>query len=41
MLDKLRLIVDYDILPMLREYWFDDQDKLEHWESALHEVLND
>jgi len=40
-LDKLRLIVDYDILPMLREYWFDDQDKLEHWESALHEVLND
>ncbi|WP_296226430.1 AAA family ATPase [uncultured Lactobacillus sp.] len=39
--DKLRLIVDYDILPMLREYWFDDQDKLEHWESALHEVLND
>lgn len=39
--DELRLIVDYDILPMLREYWFDDQDKLEHWESALHEVLND
>ncbi|MBT8924335.1 AAA family ATPase [Lactobacillus delbrueckii subsp. bulgaricus] len=40
-IDKLRLIVDYDVLPMLREYWFDDQDKLEHWESALHEVLND
>ena len=40
-LDKIRLIVDYDILPMLREYWFDNQDKLEHWESALHEVLND
>nr|WP_269323949.1 AAA family ATPase [Lactobacillus delbrueckii] len=39
--DELRLIVDYDILPMLREYWFDDQDKMEHWESALHEVIND
>lgn len=40
-LDELRLIVDYDILPMLREYWFDDQDKLEHWENALHEVFDD
>jgi 5-methylcytosine-specific restriction endonuclease McrBC GTP-binding regulatory subunit McrB len=39
--DELRLIVDYYILPMLREYWFDDQDKMEHWESALHEVIND
>ncbi|TXG06000.1 AAA family ATPase [Lactobacillus delbrueckii] len=39
--NELRLIVDYDILPMLREYWFDDQDKREYWESALHEVLND
>ena len=40
-LDELRLIVDYDILPMLREYWFDDQDKLEHWENTLHEVFDD
>lgn len=40
-LDELRLIVDYDILPMLREYWFDNQDKLEHWENALHEVFDD
>ena len=39
--DELQLIVDYDILPMLREYWFDNQDKLEHWESVLHEALND
>ena len=32
---KLRSIVKHDILPMLKEYWFDDQDKYEHWEVQL------
>jgi len=31
----LELIVRYDILPMLKEYWFDDQDKVDQWENAL------
>lgn len=28
-------IVDYDILPMLSEYWFDDTNKLQRWENIL------
>ena len=32
-------VVDYDILPMLSEYWFDDSDKLHRWKKILHDVL--
>ena len=32
-------IVDYDILPMLAEYWFDDEAKFQQWENILHGVL--
>lgn len=35
----LREIVDYDILPMLSEYWFDDEDKVTRWKNVLHEVF--
>ncbi len=35
----LRAIVDYDILPMLSEYWFDDMNKLQRWENILHGVF--
>ena len=31
----LHSIVDYDILPMLSEYWFDDTSKLRRWENIL------
>lgn len=32
-------IVDFDILPMLSEYWFDETTKLQHWENILHGVF--
>ena len=32
-------IVNYDILPMLSEYWFDDTAKLQCWENILRGVL--
>ena len=35
----LRSVVNYDILPMLREYWFDDVDKLQRWENILQGVF--
>ena len=35
----LHSIVDYDILPMLSEYWFDDADKLQKWEQILQGVF--
>lgn len=35
----LRSVVDYDILPMLSEYWFDDAAKLQRWENILQGVF--
>lgn len=35
----LHSIIDYDILPMLSEYWFDDANKLKRWENILHGVF--
>ncbi len=35
----LHSVVDYDILPMLSEYWFDDTNKLQQWENILQGVF--
>ena len=35
----LRAVVNYDILPMLREYWFDEANKLQIWENKLQGVF--
>ena len=35
----LHFIVDYDIIPMLSEYWFDDNNKLQRWENILQGVF--
>ncbi|MGN0648775.1 MAG: AAA family ATPase [Oscillospiraceae bacterium] len=35
----MQAIVDYDILPMLSEYWFDDMSQLQRWENILHGVF--
>jgi 5-methylcytosine-specific restriction protein B len=35
----MRSVVDYDILPMLSEYWFDDSAKFQQWENTLHGVF--
>ena len=35
----LHSIVDYDILPMLSEYWFDDAKKYQRWENILQGVF--
>lgn len=32
-------IVDFDILPMLSEYWFDEPSKIVRWENNLHGVF--
>ena len=36
----LQSVVEYDILPTLQEYWFDDSSKLELWENNLRSVFN-
>lgn len=37
----LKSIVDYEILPMLEEYFFDDAEKFQRWEKNLQGVFND
>lgn len=32
---ELEMIVEYEILPLIREYWFDESRKLEDWEERL------
>lgn len=33
--DDVKSVVKYDILPMIREYWFDDESKVSKWEDKL------
>jgi len=35
----MRDVVDFDILPMLSEYWFDDEVKQQRWEKILHGIF--
>lgn len=35
----LQAVVEYDILPMLSEYWFDDPAKIQRWENVLRGVF--
>ena len=37
----MRLVVEFDIIPTLEEYWFDEPNKLEYWKKNLRGVLND
>lgn len=36
----LKEVVNYDILPTLQEYWFDDKDSYETWEKELNGVVD-
>ena len=36
----LKEIVEYDIIPMLEEYWFDDEAKAKNWSNDLSGVFN-
>lgn len=38
---KIGLIVKYDILPQLKEYFFDDEEKYNRWRTNLLGVLNE
>ena len=35
----LRSVVEYDILPMLSEYWFDEPDSIKRWANKLRGVF--
>lgn len=35
----LRAVVNYEIVPMLEEYWFDNRDKVDEWSAKLRESI--
>ncbi|MCD8381794.1 MAG: AAA family ATPase [Clostridiales bacterium] len=37
--EKMQTVVEFDVLPMLEEYWFDDTAKLQRWSNILHGVF--
>ena len=37
----MQSVVEYDILPMLEEYWFDEPTKMQKWQNILRGVFND
>ena len=37
----LHQVINYDILPMLQEYWFDNRTEVKKWESELNSIFND
>ena len=37
----MQLVVEYDILPMLEEYWFDEPAKIQKWQNVLRGVFDD
>lgn len=39
--DKLTYIVEYELIPLLKEYWFDEPDKVDSWSLKLRSVIND
>ena len=37
----MRAVVEYDLIPTLEEYWFDEPNKLARWSGHLRGVFND
>lgn len=39
--DWMHSVVEFDVLPTLSEYWFDEPEKLQQWEKKLRGVFDD
>lgn len=37
--DKLSLIIEFELIPLLKEYWFDDKEKVNKWETELRNSI--
>ena len=37
----LHQVINYDIIPMLQEYWFDNRPEVKRWEAELKSIFND
>lgn len=34
-------LIEYEIIPLIQEYWFDEPSKIDHWSLKLRSVIND
>ncbi|QUW23050.1 AAA family ATPase [Sporosarcina sp. Marseille-Q4063] len=39
--EDLSVVIEYELLPLLEEYWFDELEKYNEWSQKLYGVLND
>lgn len=39
LLDKLSLIIEFELIPLLKEYWFDDKEKVDKWKDELENSI--
>ena len=37
----LHSVIEFDIVPMLQEYWFDNRSNADEWRNALEKIFND
>ncbi|EKN70951.1 ATPase [Neobacillus bataviensis LMG 21833] len=38
---SLSEIVEYELIPLITEYWFDEPSKIDHWVSKILGALHD
>lgn len=39
--EDISVVIEYELLPLLEEYWFDELEKYNEWSRKLYGVLND
>ena len=39
--EDVSAIVEYELIPLIKEYWFDEQTKIKEWSGILREALNE
>lgn len=39
--EDVSAIIEYELIPLINEYWFDEQTKIEDWSVKLRGVMND
>ena len=37
--EELKYIIQFKIIPLLNEYWYDDKEKVEYWEKELYSCI--
>ncbi|SFW22585.1 AAA family ATPase [Ruminococcus flavefaciens] len=37
----VRNVVEYEIIPLIEEYWFDNDKKLDEWSKALYQIIGE